>query len=141
MGTRHLEDPNKLPVPTRYFKHCRFACRFSGPEIDERFPEICSSDGETDETRDAGCRRQPFANLLFVLTATKNDAADLFAATTGTDSDWVVKVIDVFPDEVPNQPEMGGYQLPVSMDIFRGRYLESFERVWDGATRYEGPQR
>jgi uncharacterized protein len=55
--------------------------------------------------------------------------ADLFAATTGTDSDWVVKVIDVFPDEVPNQPEMGGYQLAVSMDIFRGRYRESFEHA------------
>ncbi len=53
--------------------------------------------------------------------------ADLFAATTGTDSDWVVKLIDVFPDEVPSQPEMGGYELSVSMDIFRGRYRESFE--------------
>ncbi|HEX4273904.1 MAG TPA: CocE/NonD family hydrolase, partial [Bryobacteraceae bacterium] len=52
---------------------------------------------------------------------------DLFAATTGTDADWVVKLIDVFPDEVPSQPEMGGYQLAVSMDIFRGRYRESFE--------------
>ncbi len=53
--------------------------------------------------------------------------ADLFAATSGTDGDWVVKVIDVFPDEVPSQPDMGGYQLPISMDIFRGRYRESFE--------------
>ena len=53
--------------------------------------------------------------------------ADLFASTTGTDSDWMVKLIDVFPDEVPAQPEMGGYQLAVSMDIFRGRYRESFE--------------
>jgi putative CocE/NonD family hydrolase len=53
--------------------------------------------------------------------------ADLFAATSGTDADWVVKVIDVYPDEVPSQPEMGGYQLAVSMDIFRGRYRESFE--------------
>jgi hypothetical protein len=53
--------------------------------------------------------------------------ADLFAATTGTDSDWVVKLIDVFPDEVPSQPEMGGYQLAVSLDIFRGRYRENFE--------------
>jgi putative CocE/NonD family hydrolase len=55
-------------------------------------------------------------------------AADLFAATSGTDSDWVVKLIDVFPDEVPSQPEMGGYQLAISMDIFRGRYRESFEQ-------------
>ena len=54
-------------------------------------------------------------------------SADLFAATTGTDSDWVVKLIDVFPEEMPNQPEMGGYQLAVSMDIFRGRYRESLE--------------
>jgi putative CocE/NonD family hydrolase len=53
--------------------------------------------------------------------------ADLIAATTGADSDWVVKLIDVFPDQVPSQPEMGGYELPVSMDIFRGRYRESFE--------------
>jgi uncharacterized protein len=53
--------------------------------------------------------------------------ADLFASTTGTDSDWVVKLIDVFPDEVPNDPEMGGYELSISMDIFRGRYRQSFE--------------
>jgi putative CocE/NonD family hydrolase len=52
---------------------------------------------------------------------------NLVASTTGTDSDWVVKVIDVFPDQVPSQPEMGGYQLAVAMDIFRGRYREGFE--------------
>jgi putative CocE/NonD family hydrolase len=53
--------------------------------------------------------------------------ADVFAATTGTDADWVVKLIDVFPDEVASEPGMGGYELSVSMDIFRGRYRESFE--------------
>jgi len=52
---------------------------------------------------------------------------NLFAATSGTDADWVVKVIDVYPDEMPNQPAMGGYQLPVAMDIFRGRYRNSLE--------------
>jgi predicted acyl esterase len=36
-----------------------------------------------------------------------------------------VKLIDVYPAEVPNQPEMGGYELAISMDIFRGRYRES----------------
>jgi putative CocE/NonD family hydrolase len=51
----------------------------------------------------------------------------LIASTSGTDSDWVVKLIDVYPDEVPSQPEMGGYQLPIAMDIFRGRYRESVE--------------
>ncbi|MFQ5720160.1 MAG: CocE/NonD family hydrolase [Acidobacteriota bacterium] len=50
----------------------------------------------------------------------------LVASTSGTDSDWVVKLIDVYPDEVARQPEMGGYQLMVSADIFRGRYRESF---------------
>ena len=53
--------------------------------------------------------------------------ANLIASTSGTDSDWVVKLIDVYPDEVPSQPEMGGYQLAIAMDIFRGRYRESFE--------------
>jgi len=49
---------------------------------------------------------------------------NLVAATTGSDADWVVKLIDVYPDEVPGQPPMGGYQLAVAMDIFRGRYRE-----------------
>jgi putative CocE/NonD family hydrolase len=52
---------------------------------------------------------------------------NLVASTSGTDSDWVVKLIDVYPDEVPSQPEMSGYQLGIGMDIFRGRYRESFE--------------
>src|SRR5205809_2149763 len=54
--------------------------------------------------------------------------ANLVASTSGTDSDWVVKVIDVYPDEVPSQEEMSGYQLGIAMDIFRGRYRESFEQ-------------
>jgi uncharacterized protein len=53
--------------------------------------------------------------------------ANLIASTSGTDSDWVVKLIDVYPDEMPGQPSMGGYQLMVSADIFRGRYRESLE--------------
>jgi putative CocE/NonD family hydrolase len=52
---------------------------------------------------------------------------NLFASTSGTDADWVVKVIDVYPDEVGGDKQMGGYQLAVSMDIFRGRYREGFE--------------
>lgn len=51
---------------------------------------------------------------------------NLQAATSGTDSDWVVKLIDVYPDQMPSIPEMGGYELAVSMAIFRGRYRESF---------------
>jgi putative CocE/NonD family hydrolase len=49
----------------------------------------------------------------------------LDASTSGTDSDWVVKLIDVYPDEVPIDRTMSGYQFPIAMDIFRGRYRES----------------
>jgi putative CocE/NonD family hydrolase len=54
-------------------------------------------------------------------------AVNLVASTSGTDSDWVVKVIDVYPDEVASDQAMGGYQLMISADIFRGRYRESLE--------------
>ncbi|MGB6602974.1 MAG: CocE/NonD family hydrolase [Steroidobacteraceae bacterium] len=52
---------------------------------------------------------------------------NLFASTSGTDSDWVVKLIDVYPDEVASDPAMGGYELAIGMDIFRGRYRDSLE--------------
>jgi predicted acyl esterase len=55
--------------------------------------------------------------------------ANLVAATSGTDVDWVVKLIDVYPDEVAGDPDLGGYQLPVAMDIFRGRYRESLSEA------------
>jgi uncharacterized protein len=51
----------------------------------------------------------------------------LQASTTGTDADWVVKLIDVYPAEVPHQPALGGYQLMVAADIFRGRYRTNLE--------------
>jgi putative CocE/NonD family hydrolase len=52
--------------------------------------------------------------------------ARLFAETTGTDADWVVKLIDVYPDDAPDL-EMSGFELMVSADIFRGRYRENLE--------------
>ncbi|WP_291782621.1 CocE/NonD family hydrolase [Luteibacter sp.] len=53
--------------------------------------------------------------------------ADIRAATTGTDGDFVVKLIDVYPPQVHADPTMGGYELPIALDIFRGRYRDSFE--------------
>lgn len=55
--------------------------------------------------------------------------ANLFASTSGTDSDWIVKVIDVYPEK--NQPDatMSGFQLMIAGDVFRGRYLKSFEKA------------
>jgi putative CocE/NonD family hydrolase len=46
----------------------------------------------------------------------------LVASTSGTDSDWVVKLIDVYPDHYPDKPQMGGYELAIAMDVMRGRY-------------------
>jgi putative CocE/NonD family hydrolase len=51
---------------------------------------------------------------------------NLYASTSGTDSDWVVKVIDVFPEN-PAEPAMSGYEVSIATDIFRGRYRKSFE--------------
>ncbi len=53
---------------------------------------------------------------------------NLYASTSGTDSDWVVKLIDVYPGVYPYDATMGGYELPIATDIFRGRYRTSFER-------------
>jgi len=54
--------------------------------------------------------------------------AHLFAATTGSDADWIVKLIDVYPEDHPTDPKLGGYELMVANDVFRGRYRNSFER-------------
>lgn len=54
--------------------------------------------------------------------------AHLFASTTGTDSDWVAKLIDVYPESYPQDPEMGGYQLMIADEVFRARFRDSFEK-------------
>ncbi len=48
--------------------------------------------------------------------------AHLVASTSGSDSDWIVKLIDVYPPIYPAKPELGGYQFPIAMDVMRGRY-------------------
>ena len=84
-----------------------------------------------DDQREASGRPDVLAFTSDVLTGPVKISgppiANLVASTTGTDADWVVKVIDVYPDEVAGQQEMGGYQLMVSADILRGRYRQSFE--------------
>lgn len=83
-----------------------------------------------DDQREASGRPDVLTYTSDVLTAPVHIAgqpiANLVASTSGTDSDWVVKLIDVYPDEVADHPNMGGYQLMISADIFRGRYRESF---------------
>ena len=61
------------------------------------------------------------------LTIAGEVVAKLFASTTGTDADWVVKLIDVYPEHNPTNWNLAGYQLMVSNEVFRGRYRKGFE--------------
>jgi len=85
-----------------------------------------------DDQREASGRTDVVTFVSDVLTSPVKVAgtpvANLVASTSGTDADWVVKLIDVYPDEVAADPAMGGYQLMISGDIFRGRYRESREK-------------
>ena len=118
--TEYVSDPAK-PVPYR--------ARPTRP--------VGSGEGLTwsqwlvDDQREASGRPDVLSFVSDVLTAplkiSGQPVANLVASTSGTDSDWVVKLIDLYPDEVAGQAHLGGYQLMVSADIFRGRYRESLE--------------
>ena len=62
------------------------------------------------------------------LTISGKIVAHLFASSSGTDSDWIVKLIDVYPEKYAADPEMGGYQLMIAGDVVRARYRRSFEK-------------
>ncbi|HEX4914022.1 MAG TPA: CocE/NonD family hydrolase, partial [Vicinamibacterales bacterium] len=62
------------------------------------------------------------------LTIAGEVVARLFASTTGTDADWIVKLIDVYPEDYPQNWNLAGFQLMVSSEVFRGRYRNSFEK-------------
>jgi putative CocE/NonD family hydrolase len=85
-----------------------------------------------DDQREASGRTDVATFVSDVLTApvkiSGEPIANLVASTSGTDADWVVKLIDVYPDQVGSTPSMGGYQLMISGDIFRGRYREGYDK-------------
>ena len=54
--------------------------------------------------------------------------ARLYASTSGSDSDWIVKLIDVYPEKFPADPKMGGYQLMIASEVLRGRFRRGFEK-------------
>jgi putative CocE/NonD family hydrolase len=87
----------------------------------------------TTDQRDSGARSDVLTFSSKVLDRPVSIAGEpivkLTASTSGTDSDWVVKLIDVYPDRVAEQPAMSGYQLPIAMEIFRGRYRKSLSRA------------
>ena len=115
----YVSDPAK-PVPYR-----------ARPNRPVSAPDSTWRQWLVDDQREASGRPDVVAFVSEVLTEpmkiSGRPLANLVASTSGTDSDWVVKLIDVYPDEVAHQPWMGGYQLMVAADIFRGRYRESLE--------------
>ena len=78
----------------------------------------------SDDRKDVAVWETPM--LTHDVTVTGNVIADLFASTSGTDSDWVVKLIDVYPADA-TEKAMDNYQLMIAEEIFRGRYRLSFE--------------
>jgi hypothetical protein len=116
----YISDPAK-PVP--------FRARPSQPAGYSR--GVPWSQWLVDDQREASGRPDVVAFVSDVLSEpvkiSGQPVANLVASTSGTDSDWIVKLIDLYPDEVANHPALGGYQLMVAADIFRGRYRESLE--------------
>jgi putative CocE/NonD family hydrolase len=118
----YISDPAKpVPFRARPIQPVGYGTGYTWPEW------------LVDDQREASGRQDVVAFVSEVLRGpvkiSGQPVANLIASTSGTDSDWVVKLIDVYPDEVAGQAAMGGYQLMVSADIFRGRYRESLERA------------
>jgi hypothetical protein len=117
--TSYVSDPAK-PVPFR--KRPIQPMGYTG--------ELTWSFWLVDDQREASGRPDVLSFVTDTLThpvkISGQPVVHLVASTSGTDSDWVVKLIDVYPDEVAEYPHLGGFQLMVSADILRGRYRESF---------------
>jgi len=114
----YLADPAK-PVPYRNL-----------PTLNSDATESTWGEWLMDDQRDAASRPDVLVYetepLLAPVRVAGEPWARLFASTTGSDADWVVKIIDVWPAEYPDNPKLGGYQQMISADIFRGRYREDF---------------
>jgi hypothetical protein len=117
----YLSDPAK-PVPYR-----------PRPTISSDAEGSTWSDWLMDDQRHAAARTDVLVYETPPLTAPLRVAGEplarLFASTTGSDADWVVKLIDVWPAEYPPNPKLGGYQQMISADILRGRYREDFTQA------------
>ena len=117
----YISDPaNPVPYrprpvePTYYFRGSGWgAWLVEDQRFAHRRPDVLSWETDT---------------LTEDVTITGAVVAHLFASTTGTDSDWIVKLIDVYPEDYPKEPKLGGYQLMVANEVFRGRFRQNFER-------------
>jgi putative CocE/NonD family hydrolase len=117
----YVSDPahpvpyRKRPIEPTYFQ--KGSGWYTWLMEDQRFvqgrPDVLSWETET---------------LIEDVTVSGEITAQLFASTTGTDSDWIVKLIDVYPEELPDNYRMGGYEFMVAGEVLRGRYHKSFEK-------------
>ena len=112
----YVSDPAR-PVPYR-----------QRPTLPTDAPDSTWGEWLVDDQRHAASRTDVLVYatepLQEPLRVAGEPVARLYASTSGSDADWVVKIIDVWPDEVPDHPKLGGYQQLLSADIFRGRYRE-----------------
>ena len=144
--------PPRDAMARNLYLHADFSANFAAPTAAKEFDEFVSDPAKPVPYRLRPNRpmsaddstwgrwlvddQRPFSDRTDVLTYVSEPLTeplhvagrpqvDLFASTSGSDADWIVKLIDVYPDEYFRQPELGGYQLAVAMDAFRGRYRES----------------
>ena len=114
----YVSDPAK-PIPYR-----------ERPTLNSAAAESTWDEWLMDDQRQAASRPDVLVYETEPLIAPVRVAGEpwarLFASTSGSDADWVVKLIDVWPAEYPDDPKMGGYQQMIAADIFRGRFREDF---------------
>jgi hypothetical protein len=119
--TNYLSDPAD-PVP---YRHRPIQPTYSNGS--EWFTWLTEDQRFVTNRKDVAVWKLPVLKKDLVMTG--EVLADIYAATTGTDNDMVVKLIDQYPDdETVSDPKMRGYQLMTNEEIFRGRYLDSFEK-------------
>jgi putative CocE/NonD family hydrolase len=119
--TTYVSDPAN-PVP---YRHRPIQPTYS--EGSQWYNWMTEDQRFVTDRKDLAVFKLPVLKKDLVLTG--EVLADIYAATTGTDNDLVVKLIDQYPDdESVSDPKMRGYQLMTNEEIFRGRYLESFEK-------------
>jgi uncharacterized protein len=118
-NTTYVSDPAN-PVP---YRHLPIQPTYS--EGSQWFNWLTEDQRFVTDRKDLAVFKLPV--LKKDLVATGEVVADIFASTTGTDNDMVVKLIDQYPDDDAD-PKMRGYQLMTNAEIFRGRYLANFEK-------------
>jgi hypothetical protein len=119
-NTSYVSDPSN-PIP---YRHRPIQPTYS--DGSQWFNWLTEDQGFVTDRKDVVLWKLPV--LEKDLTITGEVFADIYAATTGTDNDMVVKLIDRYPDDYTDA-KMRGYQLMTNAEIFRGRYLDSFEKA------------